>query len=69
MNIIRHIVQRCNVGMTNREVIRYTISRLKHKEKTFYAMPKHDRKEFMRICIREHAENRQLYKDVMQGNF
>ncbi len=66
MNIIRQIVGRCNVGMTNKQVIRYVISRLKHKESTFWSMSKSDRRYLMETAIREHKENRQLYRDVMR---
>ena len=66
MNIIRQIVGRCNVGMTNKQVIRYVISRLKHKESTFWAMNKQDRKYLIQCAIKEHKENRQLYRDVMR---
>lgn len=69
MSIIGQIVGRCSVGMSNREVIRYVISRLKHKEKTFWSMSKSQRRELMQLCIKEHSENRQLYVDVMNGNF
>lgn len=66
MNIIRQIVGRCNVGMSNRQVIRYVISRLKHKESTFWALSKQDRRYMMETTIKEHKENRQLYHDVMR---
>jgi len=66
--IIRQIVNRCHVGETDLTVIRYVVSRLKHKHRTFAAMPKKDRREFMRQVIRVHGENRKLYQHVMRGS-
>lgn len=69
MNIIRQIVARdCHVSMSNRQVIRHVISRLRGQERTFWAMSTNERKSFMQACINEHTENRQLYLDVMNGN-
>ena len=68
MNIVRQIVGNCHVGMTNKKVIRYVISRLKHRERTFWAMSKQDRRLLMQTAIDEHSDNRQLYLDVMTGN-
>lgn len=66
--MIRMIVGRCHVSESNRQVIRYVISRLKDREQTYWAMPRRYRREFLAICIKEHEENRQLYFDVMSGN-
>lgn len=67
MNIIRHIVGNAHVGMSNKKVIRFVISRLKNRESTFWSMSKQDRRLFIETCIKEHAENRDLYNDVMRG--
>lgn len=64
MDIIRQIVNRCNVGDSNRKVIRYVISRLKNKEQTFWNMNKYDRKVFMKSVIKEHHLNKQMYNIV-----
>jgi hypothetical protein len=66
--IIRQIVNRdCHVGWNNRQVIAHVISRLKRKYATFKAMPPADRKEMMRQCIAQHADNRTLYSNVVNG--
>ena len=65
--MIRQIVDRCHVGESNRAVIKYVISRLKRKYKTWTAMPRGDRKTMMREIIRIHRANRKLYHDVMKG--
>jgi len=61
------IVGRCHVGYSNRKVIRYVISCMRKKYKTWAAMPKANRKAIMREIIRCHAENRNLYHAVMTG--
>ena len=63
--IVRQIVGRCYVGDSNRRVIRYTVSRLKHKYQTFKAMPREQRRDLMRQVIQAHRENRGLYRRVM----
>ena len=68
MNIIRMIVGNCHVGLSDRKLIRYVISRLKDKDATFWAMSKDNRRYFMTTCLKEHRENQQLYRDVMSGN-
>ena len=65
--MIRMLVGRCHVGESNKRVIRYVISRLKDKETTFWSLSNAQRKGLMQACIKEHAENRQLYNDVMRG--
>jgi hypothetical protein len=65
--MIRHIVDRCHVGEPNLAVIKYVISRLKRKYKTWAVMPRGDRKTMMREIIRIHRANRKLYNDVMKG--
>ncbi len=65
--MIRMLVGRCHVGESNKRVIRYVISRLKNKETTFWSLPKDQRKSLMQACVKEHAENRKLYNDVMRG--
>ena len=65
--IIRNIVGRCHVGDGYLAVIRYAISRLKHKRRGFLAMSRPQRREFLRLCITTHAENRRVYIAVMTG--
>jgi hypothetical protein len=65
--LIRQIVGRCHVGESNRKVIRYVISCLKRKYKTWQATPKATRREAMHQIIAVHRENRQLYRAVMSG--
>jgi hypothetical protein len=65
--MIRMIVGRCHVGDTNRQVVRYLISRLKKGYASWQAMPREQRRLAMRECIRIHAENRGVYRFVMSG--
>ena len=67
MSIISQIVGRCHVAETNRQVIRYVISRLKAKEATYWAMPKDKRKELLQDIIEEHRDNISLYVDIQNG--
>jgi hypothetical protein len=66
--IVRQIVGRCHVGQSDRAVIRYFVSRLKHGYATWRALPVTERKTWMRHIIRAHAENRGLYFYVMGGS-
>lgn len=66
--IIAQIINRdCHVSMSNRAVIRYVISRLKHGYRTFMELAKSDRRSFMEQCVWQHSQNWQLYVDVMRG--
>ena len=62
--MIYQIVSRCHVGESNRQVIKYFISRLKHGYKTWIGVPRDKRKEILREIIKIHEENRQLYREV-----
>jgi hypothetical protein len=65
--MIKPIVDRCHVGDTNRQVIRYLISRIKRGYVGWRALEKDNRKEIMREAFRVHQENRELYAFVMSG--
>ena len=66
MNIIRMIIARdCHVGISNRQVIRHVISRLKNGYTTFSELSREDRRYLMEECIKEHKENQELYDFVM----
>lgn len=65
--IIRQVVDRCHVGDTNREVIRYVISRFKRGYQTYRMIPKHTRRSILLAIIGIHRNNRQLYIHVMRG--
>lgn len=66
--ILRQIIDRdCHVSLTNREVMRHVISKLKDGYRTFRAMPKRDRRDLLRQCIACHRENWRLYVEVMRG--
>ncbi len=67
MNIIKNIVSRdCNVGESNRTVIKHVISKLKDGYNTFSNLPKNDRRILMSECIKWHSENGSLYDFVMR---
>ena len=61
MNMARHLTSKVHCMASNREMLRFVRSKMKD--------PRHanreDKKEFYRDCIKEHAENRKLYMDVM----
>lgn len=63
--MICQIVNRCHVGQSNRQVIRYAISRLRNRYQTFQGMTRKDRKTFLRDCIAAHEANRYLYNFAM----
>jgi hypothetical protein len=65
--IVRQIVNRCHVGESNRTVIRYVVSRLRHGYRTFHAMSREQRHLLMRDAIEVHRTNRDLYIRVTQG--
>lgn len=67
MNILSQIVGRCHVSMTDREVVRYVISRLRYGRLTFRSMTLKDRKQLVNETIRLHHENIELYAYVMNG--
>lgn len=62
--MIYQIVSRCHVGDSNKKVIKYFISRLKHGYKTWIGVPRDERKKILREVIKIHEENRQLYREV-----
>ena len=64
--IIRQIINRdCHVAWSNRTVIKHVISKLKHGRRTYRAMPREDRRRFIKQCIKQHRENWELYRAVM----
>jgi len=65
--IVRQIVGRCHVGDSNRAVIRYFISRLRHGYATWASMPKAERRQWLGWIIETHRSNRALYRYVMGG--
>jgi len=68
MNIVSMIIDRdCHVSMSNRQVIKHVISRLKNGYQTFKAMPRKERRKLMRMCIQYHWENYNEYHIVMKG--
>ena len=67
--IVRQIINRdCHVSMSNRDVIRHVVSKLRDGCRTFRSMPRPDRRALMTQCIRQHRENVELYVDVMCGD-
>jgi hypothetical protein len=64
-SIVEMIVGRCHVGESNRAVIRYFVSRLKRG--AWRKMPRAERKQWLTWVIRAHANNRALYRYVMNG--
>jgi hypothetical protein len=66
-HMVEMIVGRCHVGQSNRAVIRYFISRLKHGYRTWIALPKAERKQWLQWVIQAHQANGSLYTYVMRG--
>jgi len=64
---LRSIVNRCSVSASDRNVIRYVLSRLHKKYAAYRAMPRGTRRELLRMVIKAHAANRRLYARVMRG--
>ena len=68
--IVKQIIDRdCHVGISNRQVMKHVISRLKHGWRTFRQMPREDRKDLLRQCVERHHQNRQEYVAVMYPNY
>ena len=67
MNVIKNIVGRCHVFDSNRSVINYVVSRFEKGRKSFLKMKKKDRKKLMRLIVKTHKENLDLYNLVMWG--
>ena len=66
--MIRMLVDRCHVYDSNRRMIRYVVSRMRAPAwRTWMAVPRAVRHQALRQAIGIHAENRQLYRDVMRG--
>jgi hypothetical protein len=66
---IRQIVNRCHVSQSNLSVIKYVISRLKNKYKTWKALNRETRRKAMQQTIEAHKQNKNQYYKVMSGNF
>lgn len=67
--MIKQVVDRCHVGDTNRQVIRFLISRLRNGYQTWIGMEREKRRLVMQECVRIHHENREVYRSVMNGRF
>lgn len=67
--IIRMIVNRRHVSETNRNVIRYVISRLKGGKRTYWKLSRVERREILRLTIDTHQDNRDTYTAIMTGRF
>lgn len=66
--IIRQIIDRdCHVGESNRVVVRHVVAQLKDGNETFRRMPKGERRKFIEQCLAQHAANRRLFSEVMNG--
>lgn len=67
MSDVHFLVNKCHVSMTNREVIKFIISKIKGKYKGWRALPRDRRKYIMRAAIQYHRENFEVYAIVMGG--
>ena len=63
--MLNQIVGRCRVSDSNLAVIRYVISRLKRKYKTYQTMDKVARRTMLQQIIDIHAAHRRTYSYVM----
>lgn len=67
--IVQQVIDRdCHVSMSNREVVRHVISKLRGGYHTFRAMKKHDRRRLIEDCLTRHRANWLLYASVMSGS-
>jgi len=66
--MVRQIINRCHVGQSNRAVIKYFISRLRNGHTTWRALPREERRQWLRWVISVHRDNRSLYRMVMGGS-
>lgn len=65
--IVRQIVDRLHVSMSNRAVISYVAGRMKGGRKTFLCLPRETRREIMGVAIKRHRDNLELFYFVMRG--
>jgi Fe-S cluster assembly scaffold protein SufB len=65
--IVGFIVDRCHVGDSNMDVIRYFVSHMKEGHATWKALPRDVRREYLRDIIERHSDNRGLYVSVVSG--
>ena len=66
--IVRQIIDRdCHVSMSDRDVVRHVIGKLKHGYESLRGLSPPDRAALIASCIQTHEENRTLYTDVMTG--
>ena len=65
--MISQIVGRCHIGEDYTDVLRYVITRIKGKKKTWRKLPREERREIVREVCKEHKANRELYNYVMRG--
>ena len=65
MDIIRMIIDRdCHVSLSNRQVIKHVISRLKKGYSTYKVLSRKDRRKLMLSCIQYHSDNKLLYFEI-----
>lgn len=65
--MLRMIVSELHVSKTTRQAVYYVISRLKHKKKTYYAMPKKMRRDLWETVKYIHQENFTMFLYVQGG--
>jgi len=68
MQIVHMIVDRLHVGISNRGVIKYLVSRMACGYKTYKAMTKQSRRSMIRQALARHAYNQELYRYAMGGH-
>ena len=65
--MVAQIVDRCHVGESHREVLRYFQSRLRGKRKGWRKLTREERRQWMRLVFAQHDSNRGIYTSVMRG--
>ena len=66
--IVRQIIDRdCHVSLSQPEVIRHVVSRLRNGLETFRMLPSEHRRRLIDDCMRQHRGNQELYRRVMGG--
>ncbi len=65
--MIKMLIDKCHIGDSDREVIKFFIGNLKRGHETWVTVPKGARRKMMKEIVRVHRNNQFLYGSVMGG--
>lgn len=65
--ILRQVLGRVHVGVSNLQAVRTCIKALKGRYKTFLGLKRSEKRSFIKAVVKMHGQNRDLYRTVMGG--